>query len=101
MAGRLTPGTIVTLTPGTRVGIDSGEKFEWGGTKYDWFVVDEGDAALPEFVANEYRITGSTGPHATMNGGGFDYSMECTASYIKCIVRTTLSRSERATFNLV
>lgn len=29
-------GTLVTLTPGTRVGIDSGEKFEWGGTKYDF-----------------------------------------------------------------
>lgn len=92
-------GTIVTLTPGTRVGLDTDERFDWGGIKKDWFVVGEGDGDL--LTGNEFRITGRMGPHSTMNGGGYDYFMECTQSLIRATVRTTFKRNESLTFNSV
>lgn len=90
-------GDQVLLTPGTRVGIDSDEKFEWGGTKYDWYVVGEidPDGFLGEVV---WIIEGVGVSHATMNGGGRDYQLACAASGIKATVRTSFSRDERATF---
>jgi hypothetical protein len=86
----------VTLKPGTRVGIDSGETFDWGGTKYDWFDVGEEDGALLEGVV--FQVESYGGPHATMNGGGYDFYLRCVESGIKATLRTTFQRDERAAF---
>lgn len=97
----LTLGTRVRLTAGTRVGLDSGERFEWGGTKYDWNIVGEPDA--DEHTTLEFIITGVGASHATLNGGGRDYALECYPTgdpdlWRKATVRTTMNRPEAATF---
>lgn len=102
LEAKMEKGTKVRLTKGTRVGLDSGEKFEWGGTKYDWMIVGEFAEGLEDVV---WQIESKTGPHATMNGGGFDYRLiEVISGFgygVEAIVRTSFSRNERATFEAV
>lgn len=87
----------VKLTAGTRVGLDTGEKFEWGGSVRDWFVVgeDEIDDCLTDavWVIEREGLAGST-----MNGCPKDWHLRDVNSGIGALVTTYFSRPETATF---
>lgn len=91
----LATGTKVTLTEGTTILIDSGEKHEDGPlagyTKFDRAEIDADNTEV------EFTISFVGCSHATMNGGGRDYGLlDCNG--VQCKVRTTFARPESATF---
>jgi len=94
----LAKGTVVRLTSGTRVGIDSGERFDWGGRKYDWHVVGPSDDPDDDLHSVAFEVLSAGPSHATMNGGGRDYDLICLASGLVATVRTTFQRGENKTF---
>jgi hypothetical protein len=79
-------GDVVRMTPGTE------------------FLLREDDEPWTRHTADdeiadcELVVALVTGPHATMNGGGFDYSLTCPHSGAQVSVRTTLARPAAATF---
>ena len=92
----LAQGDRVYLTEGARVGVETGERFEWGGRVLDWHVVGEGLHPDPLVdVIWTIEIIGTS--HATMNGGGRDYQLRDSDTGIGATVRTTFQRGEALT----